>query len=55
MMLLAKNPEKFKILQEEVDRVVKGENATYQEVKTLRYAPMVIYEALRLYPTVPSL
>lgn len=53
MLLLAQHPDKLEILRREVDSVVKGECCTFDESKALQYAPHVIMETLRLYPTVP--
>lgn len=55
MLLLAQHPEKLKKLQEEADSVISGDIATYNESKELKFATMVVYESLRLFPTVPSL
>mmetsp|Transcript_18738 Transcript_18738/g.22973 ORF Transcript_18738/g.22973 Transcript_18738/m.22973 type:complete len:211 (-) Transcript_18738:268-900(-) len=54
MLLLARNPLKMKKLHEEADRVLANETASYNEAKDLKYTTMIIYEALRMYPTVPS-
>jgi len=54
MLLLAQHPEKLKKLQEEADSVISGDIATYNESKELKFATMVVYESLRLFPTVPS-
>lgn len=48
--LLAKNPEKMKKAQEEIDIVCTSENISYDEVSKLKYLDAVVKEALRLYP-----
>lgn len=54
MLLLAQNPDKMQALREEVDRVCVSDRAcTFDEAKALSYAPHVVMETLRLYPTVP--
>lgn len=53
MLLLARNPDKLAKLQEEVDQLVKGDACTFDESKQLKYCSQVIFETLRLYPTVP--
>ncbi|CAL2051701.1 unnamed protein product [Caenorhabditis brenneri] len=48
--LLAKNPKKMEIAQEEINEFV-GENVvTYNDTRNLSYVEAVIKEALRLYP-----
>jgi cytochrome P450 len=54
MMLLARHPKVLEKLREEAERIVKGEACTFDESKELKYHSQVIYETLRLYPTVPS-
>uniref|UniRef100_A0A8R1DUJ9 Cytochrome P450 n=1 Tax=Caenorhabditis japonica TaxID=281687 RepID=A0A8R1DUJ9_CAEJA len=48
--LLAKNPEKMKLVQEEIDSIVTGGNISYDDIGKMRYLEAVIKEALRLYP-----
>lgn len=54
LKLLQENPDKLATLRKEVDLVVQGETTTYEEARTLKYAYQVMFETLRLYPTVPS-
>lgn len=53
LLLLSEHPKCMKKLQAEVDEVLEGQVPTYEEVKRLEYTHMVVYETLRLYPTVP--
>jgi cytochrome P450 len=53
-MLLAQHPKKLARVRSEVDRLVSGRTATFGEYRQLRYTQMVLYETLRLFPTVPS-
>uniref|UniRef100_A0A1I7UWR3 Cytochrome P450 n=1 Tax=Caenorhabditis tropicalis TaxID=1561998 RepID=A0A1I7UWR3_9PELO len=48
--LLAKNPEKMKLAQKEIEEVVGGENVSYDAMTKLKYLDAVVKEALRLYP-----
>jgi cytochrome P450 len=41
-------------VRNEVDTLIKGDIATFEELKTLKYCTWVFYETLRLFPTVPS-
>mmetsp|Transcript_3875 Transcript_3875/g.4466 ORF Transcript_3875/g.4466 Transcript_3875/m.4466 type:complete len:580 (+) Transcript_3875:159-1898(+) len=54
MLLLVQHPEVAVKLREEVDAVVQGTTVTFEESKQLPYTHMIIWETLRLYPTVPS-
>src|SRR4051794_36187339 len=54
MMLLARNPRVLEKLREEAEGIVKGDTCTFDESKELKYHSQVVYETLRLYPTVPS-
>ena len=54
MLLLERNPEFIEKLREEAESVVKGDICNFQEAKELKYHTQVIYETLRLFPTVPS-
>ncbi|KAF9963339.1 hypothetical protein BGZ65_004207 [Modicella reniformis] len=40
-------------LQQEIDEVLGGELPTYESYKKMKYAEACLYEALRLYPSVP--
>ncbi|EGT40381.1 hypothetical protein CAEBREN_10122 [Caenorhabditis brenneri] len=48
--LLAKNPKKMEIAQEEIDEFVGENEVTYNETRNLGYVEAAIKEALRLYP-----
>jgi cytochrome P450 len=48
--LLAQNPEAEAKLHAEVDRVLGGRRPSPEDVPALRYAEMVVAEAMRLYP-----
>lgn len=48
--LLAKNPDKKKKLQEEVDSVLSNRKINKDDLEKLPYTKMVFEEALRLYP-----
>jgi cytochrome P450 len=52
---IAKHPEVQKKLQEEVDRVLHGRNATYDDVANMPYLMNCIKEALRLHSPVNSI
>ena len=54
LLLLYQNPECMKKLREEAARELSGDIATFEETKRLTYTHMVVYETLRMYPTVPS-
>lgn len=54
MLLLYQHPVELAFLREETDRVIKGDVCTYDESKEMKRHIAVIYETLRLYPTVPS-
>ena len=54
LLLLAQNPDKQNELFFEVNNVIAGVTATFKEAENLDFTKMCIYEALRLYPTVPS-
>lgn len=54
MYLLIRHPRALKKLQDEVDRFVEGESVSFEESKQLKFTHMIIWETLRLYPTVPS-
>jgi cytochrome P450 len=48
--LLSQNPEKLKILKEEVSDILKGGVPDFKTLKSLTYTQMVIEESMRLYP-----
>ncbi|HEX9997373.1 MAG TPA: cytochrome P450 [Abditibacterium sp.] len=48
--LLAQNPDVEAKLHAELDAVLKGRDATLEDVGNLTYTQMVFYEAMRLYP-----
>jgi cytochrome P450 len=48
--LLAKNPEVSAKLHAEVDTVLGGRAATYEDLPKLKYTAQVLEEAMRLYP-----
>jgi cytochrome P450 len=48
--LLAQNPEKEKLLHEELDRVLNGRAPTIEDYPNLKYAENVLAETMRLYP-----
>ncbi|CAI2358122.1 unnamed protein product [Caenorhabditis sp. 36 PRJEB53466] len=48
--LLAKNPAKMDIAQEEVTRVCRSPNISYDEIVGLKYMDAVVKESMRLYP-----
>jgi len=54
MLLLAQNPHVLEKLRDEARTVVKGSTCTFDEARELKYHAQVVYETLRLYPTVPS-
>ncbi|GBG27617.1 Cytochrome P450 4V2 [Hondaea fermentalgiana] len=54
LKLLQENPDKLEKLRKEVDEVVSGNTTSYEEARTLKYAYQVMFETLRMYPTVPS-
>uniref|UniRef100_A0AAT9UU12 Cytochrome P450 6PV1 n=1 Tax=Maconellicoccus hirsutus TaxID=177089 RepID=A0AAT9UU12_MACHI len=54
---LARNPEIQRKVREEVDRVVEKYDGeiTYDALQEMTYMEMVIYETIRLYPSLPFL
>ncbi|MDB5969992.1 MAG: cytochrome [Hydrocarboniphaga sp.] len=48
--LLAANPDKRRIMLDEIDRVLQGRVPTWADLAKLEYTEMVLDEALRLYP-----
>lgn len=48
--LLALNPEKMRLAQEEIDEVCTSEHISYDDLTKLKYLDGVVREALRLYP-----
>ncbi|MTH52292.1 cytochrome P450 [Bacillus mangrovi] len=53
LYLLCKNRRSLKAAREEADRILTSRVPSFQEVKKLKYIPMVLFETLRLWPTVP--
>lgn len=53
-MLLAQHPHVRDRLKAELDRVLQGKTATFEDLPQLSYANWVIKETMRLYPTVTS-
>jgi cytochrome P450 len=51
-MLLAQHPHVRQQLRAEIDRVLQGRAATFEDLPQLSYANWVIKETMRLYPTV---
>jgi len=57
LISLMRNPEKLAKLREEILEVTAGDNnrsLSYEQAKKLKYGHQVIYESLRMFPTVPS-
>jgi cytochrome P450 len=54
-MLLAQHPHARTQLKAELDRVLQGRAATFEDLPQLPYANWVIKETMRLYPTVTDL
>lgn len=50
--LLAKHPEVEQQLHNEIDRLLVGRIASFQDLATLSYTKMVIQESMRIYPPV---
>jgi len=48
--LLSQNPECEARLHQEIDSVLRGRQATFDDLPQLRYVEMVVAEAMRLYP-----
>ncbi len=48
--LLSQNPDAERRLHEEIDEVLGGRLPTYDDLPRLKYAEMVLAEAMRLYP-----
>jgi len=48
--LLCQHPEKYRQVQQEVDRVLQGRTPTYDDLAHLPYCLQVFKEAMRLYP-----
>jgi len=55
LYLLSQNPREAAALHAEVDGVLGGRAATYDDLARLPYTEQVVSEAMRLYPPVPSL
>ncbi len=55
MIMLEKHPEVMRKVREECDAVFPSERTpTFEQARKLTYTRQVMYETLRLYPTVPS-
>lgn len=54
LLLLARNPDVQLKVRAEVVANVKGQTTTFSESEVLRLCRMTVFEALRLYPTVPA-
>ena len=54
MLLLARNPDVQRRVRAEVEAHVAGRTVTFDETEKLRLCRMTVFEALRLYPTVPA-
>uniref|UniRef100_A0A914DT70 Cytochrome P450 n=1 Tax=Acrobeloides nanus TaxID=290746 RepID=A0A914DT70_9BILA len=54
MFFLAKDPERMKILQAEIDDVCSKEEVTYEQLQSLKYGDAVMKEALRMVPIAAS-
>jgi len=52
--LLAENPHVLAKLREEVDGKFDGDCPDFDQAREMQYAMQVMYETLRLYPTVPQ-
>ncbi|MFQ6635870.1 hypothetical protein Gotur_010188 [Gossypium turneri] len=55
LYLLSKDPSALLKAQLEVDRVLEGQNPTYEDIKDLKFLTRCITESLRLYPHPPVL
>ncbi len=53
--LLAKNPDVYTRLQQEVDTVLQGRTPAYEDLERLPYTLQVLKESMRLYPPVYAL
>ena len=55
LLLLAQHPEALAAAQAEADSVLRGKDTcAFDDVERLQYVQWVVYETLRIYPTVPS-
>lgn len=53
MLLLAMHPEIQKKVHAEIDREMKTDELTYEDLKNFVYLEQVAKETLRLFPVVP--
>ncbi|KAJ5085589.1 hypothetical protein N7532_010360 [Penicillium argentinense] len=51
---LAKRPDIWRKLREEIITELNGQKPTYDQVRNLKYAKYCVNETLRLYPSVPN-
>nr|XP_022342408.1 1,25-dihydroxyvitamin D(3) 24-hydroxylase, mitochondrial-like [Crassostrea virginica] len=53
LYLLAKNPNAQEKLQQEVDKVCKGNTCTSENLQNMPYLKAVVKESLRMFPVIP--
>ncbi|TLD37325.1 cytochrome P450 [Venturia nashicola] len=52
--MLAKRPDIFRKLRNEVEETLGGELPTYEQIKSMKYLKYCLNESLRLHPVVPG-